>query len=140
LDRKKLEAIFWHKVFDMRIATRDFARNDRNARNGAAFRIPCTHENRIQPKEDKAMESLARYIIRASFSQERMQYHAEVEGHHILTILETTNWGIEGSRGAAILFGLHPNTLRGGMRKLGNICVAEPDIAYIDLLKSHHIS
>jgi len=32
--------------------------------------------NRIQLKEDKAMESLARYIIRASFSQERMQYLA----------------------------------------------------------------
>lgn len=33
--------------------------------------------NRIQPKEEKAMESLARYIIRASFSQERMQYLAD---------------------------------------------------------------
>jgi hypothetical protein len=33
--------------------------------------------NRIQPKEEEAMENLARYIIRASFSQERMQYLAD---------------------------------------------------------------
>jgi hypothetical protein len=30
--------------------------------------------NRISPKDDTTMENLARYIIRASFSQERMQY------------------------------------------------------------------
>ena len=30
--------------------------------------------NRIYPHEDTAMENLARYIIRASFSQERMTY------------------------------------------------------------------
>jgi hypothetical protein len=29
---------------------------------------------RISPKDDTAMENLARYIIRASFSQERMTY------------------------------------------------------------------
>jgi len=32
---------------------------------------------RIQPGEEKAMENLARYIIRASFSQARMTYLAE---------------------------------------------------------------
>ena len=30
--------------------------------------------NRISPDDETAMENLARYIIRASFSQERMQY------------------------------------------------------------------
>jgi hypothetical protein len=30
--------------------------------------------NRISPNDVTAMENLARYIIRASFSQERMQY------------------------------------------------------------------
>ena len=30
--------------------------------------------SRLQPKDEKAMENLARYIIRASFSQERMTY------------------------------------------------------------------
>jgi hypothetical protein len=32
---------------------------------------------RIFPQDETAMENLARYIIRASFSQERMQYLAE---------------------------------------------------------------
>lgn len=32
---------------------------------------------RIQPGEEEAMEDLARYIIRASFSQERMTYVPE---------------------------------------------------------------
>ena len=44
---------------------------------------------------------------------------AEVERSHILKILEKVNWRIEGSKGAAILLGLHPNTLRGRMQKLG---------------------
>jgi len=44
---------------------------------------------------------------------------AEVEKRHILKILEKANWRIEGSKGAAILLGLHPNTLRGRMQKLG---------------------
>ncbi len=30
--------------------------------------------SRILPKDESAMENLARYIIRASFSQERMRY------------------------------------------------------------------
>jgi hypothetical protein len=32
---------------------------------------------RIRPYEEKAMENLARYIVRASFSQERMTYIPE---------------------------------------------------------------
>lgn len=43
---------------------------------------------------------------------------AEVEKHHILKILKKTDWRIEGPKGAAILLGLHPNTLRGRMQKL----------------------
>jgi transcriptional regulator of acetoin/glycerol metabolism len=43
---------------------------------------------------------------------------AEVEKRHILKILEKKNWRIDGPKGAAILLGLHPNTLRGKMRKL----------------------
>ncbi len=32
---------------------------------------------RIRPGDDEAMEKLARYIVRASFSQERMTYLPE---------------------------------------------------------------
>lgn len=44
---------------------------------------------------------------------------AEIEKRHILKVLEKTHWRIEGSKGAAILLGLHPNTLRGRLQKLG---------------------
>ena len=38
---------------------------------------------------------------------------------HILTVLRQTGWVVEGSRGAAKILGLHPNTLRSRMKKLG---------------------
>jgi hypothetical protein len=41
----------------------------------SGFQVLCGQ--RIFPQDETAMENLARYIIRASFSQERMQYLAE---------------------------------------------------------------
>jgi hypothetical protein len=41
----------------------------------SGFQVFCGQ--RIFPQDETAMENLARYIIRASFSQERMQYLAE---------------------------------------------------------------
>jgi len=61
LELKKLEAIFRHKVFRMLSAWKH-----------SGFHVFCG--NLISPNDDTAMENLARYIIRASFSQERMQY------------------------------------------------------------------
>lgn len=43
----------------------------------------------------------------------------EVERSHILSVLEQTQWAIEGERGAARVLGLNPSTLRGRLRKLG---------------------
>jgi len=43
----------------------------------------------------------------------------DVERSHILRVLEEANWVIEGKRGAASILGLHPNTLRSRMQKLG---------------------
>jgi formate hydrogenlyase transcriptional activator len=43
----------------------------------------------------------------------------EVERAHILRILEEAFWVIDGPRGAARLLGLHPNTLRSRLQKLG---------------------
>ena len=39
--------------------------------------------------------------------------------NHILTALEKSGWVIDGPRGAAKVLGLHPNTLRSRMKKLG---------------------
>ena len=44
---------------------------------------------------------------------------ADIERNHILQALEKTGWRIEGEKGAAIMLGLNPNTLRGRMRKNG---------------------
>ncbi len=43
----------------------------------------------------------------------------EVERDHILRVLDTTGWTIEGARGAAAILDLKASTLRSRMRKLG---------------------
>jgi transcriptional regulator with GAF, ATPase, and Fis domain len=43
----------------------------------------------------------------------------EVERTHILRVLEDANWVIKGPKGAARMLGLHPNTLRSRLQKLG---------------------
>jgi transcriptional regulator with GAF, ATPase, and Fis domain len=43
----------------------------------------------------------------------------DVERLHILNVLKTTGGVVEGARGAATILGLHPNTLRSRMKKLG---------------------
>ena len=80
LELKKLEAIFRHKVFKMLLKkgkiTEEMVRM-LSAWKHSGFNVFCG--NRISPNDDTAMENLARYIIRASFSQERMRY-LEKEG------------------------------------------------------------
>ncbi len=44
---------------------------------------------------------------------------AEVQRRHLLVTLERCNWVVEGPRGAAHQLGLHPNTLRSRLKKLG---------------------
>jgi len=44
---------------------------------------------------------------------------AEVERQYIVRALEETRWVIDGPRGAAGILGLHPNTLRSRLQKLG---------------------
>jgi PAS domain S-box-containing protein len=42
-----------------------------------------------------------------------------VERRHIIAVLRQTHWVIDGPRGAAQVLGLHPNTLRSRLKKLG---------------------
>jgi transcriptional regulator with GAF, ATPase, and Fis domain len=42
-----------------------------------------------------------------------------VERAHIVSVLEKTNWTIEGRQGAAKILNLQPSTLRSRMQKLG---------------------
>ena len=43
-----------------------------------------------------------------------------VERNHILSMLEETDWRIQGNLGAAARFGLNPGTLRSRMKKLAS--------------------
>jgi formate hydrogenlyase transcriptional activator len=49
-------------------------------------------------------------------AKERLQ---EVERSHIVSVLRTTGGVVGGGKGAAAILGLHPNTLRSRMKKLG---------------------
>jgi len=75
LELKKLEAIFRHIVFRMFLAkgkiTQEMIRLLSSWRH-SGFHVFCG--NRISPNDETALENLARYIVRASFSQERIQY------------------------------------------------------------------
>lgn len=74
-DAKPLEKVFWHKVFKMLLKkgkiNEDLVKMMQGWRH-SGFNVFCGP--RIQPGDKKAMENLAQYIIRASFSQERMTY------------------------------------------------------------------
>jgi hypothetical protein len=76
--RKDLEEIFRHKVFRMLLSkgkiTEELVSMLMSWRHSGfnVFCGPC-----IYPLDETAMENLARYIIRASFSQERMSYAEE---------------------------------------------------------------
>lgn len=43
----------------------------------------------------------------------------EMERRHIVDVLEQTNWGVSGDKGAAKILGLNPTTLEARMKKLG---------------------
>jgi len=78
VDTKALEQIFRHKVLKMllakgKIKSDMIALLDKWRHTGFnVFAGP-----RILPRNETSLENLARYIIRASFSQERMAYHRE---------------------------------------------------------------
>jgi len=73
LEMKKLEAIFRHRVFKMLLVrgrfTKDLITMFSNWGH-CGFQVFCG--TRISPEEETAMESLARYILRASFLHKRM--------------------------------------------------------------------
>jgi len=77
-ETKDKEEIFRHNVFKMLLSkgriTQDLVNMLLSWRH-SGFNVFCGP--RIQPGDGQAMENLARYIIRASFSQERMTYIPE---------------------------------------------------------------
>jgi hypothetical protein len=78
LDTESLEKLFQRKVVKMLVIkgkiTQEVVKLIMSWRH-SGFNVRCGH--RIQTGDEEAMENLARYIVRASFSQERMTYIPE---------------------------------------------------------------
>jgi len=77
-EAKQLEEIFRHNVFKMLLSKGKIIKELVDmlmSWHHSGFNVFCGP--RIQPGDQQAMENLARYIIRASFSQERMTYIPE---------------------------------------------------------------
>jgi chemotaxis protein methyltransferase CheR len=68
--------------------------------------VLCIPDRLEAPQIHRGMES----------SRKRLE---DVERDHILQILGETKWRIDGPKGAALLLGLNPSTLRSRMKKLG---------------------
>jgi formate hydrogenlyase transcriptional activator len=69
------------------------------------------------------------FVPRAVGSQSAVEQSSpsleEVERAHIRKVLEETSWIIDGPKGGARVLGLHPNTLRSRLKKLG---IARPPL------------
>lgn len=76
-------------------------------------------EGRGMRDETKTADSPASLTPHSSSLPRNGATLESVERDHILNILQQTNWLINGPRGAAQILGLHPNTLRNRMKKLG---------------------
>ena len=78
LNAESLEPLFRHKILSM-LKKRGLIGQTTikliQSWRHSGFNVYCT--DRIYPRDTKSMENLARYIIRASFSQERLNYISE---------------------------------------------------------------
>jgi len=75
---KDLEKLFQYNVFKMLLSRKKITEDRIEMLLGwrhSGFNVFCG--SRIRPNDEKAMDNLARYIVRASFSQERMTYLPE---------------------------------------------------------------
>jgi len=74
-ETRHIESLFRRKVFKMLLSKKKIIEDlvDMVIKwRHSGFNVFCG--SRIQPGDEKAMQNLARYIIRASFSQERLTY------------------------------------------------------------------
>jgi formate hydrogenlyase transcriptional activator len=86
---------------------------------GNVFQLPEGWKADVNAINGNTSPSLEQQARPAVASAEREPTLGEMEKSHILEVLQQTNWRIEGPKGAALILGLHPNTLRSRIRKLG---------------------
>ena len=93
--------------------------NVRELQNVIERAVVLSPDNVLALAPDFAPTSTAPAFARGAPAGEGASSLEEVERRHIESVLIKRNWLIEGDRGAARELNLHPNTLRGRMRKLG---------------------
>ena len=146
LETETLEKLFQHKVLKMLLRkgkiTEEVVKLIMSWRH-SGFNVHCGP--RIQPGDEEAMENLARYVVRASFSQERMTYIPEESK----VVYRSKDWKSEKtfdalewlaamcshvpSKGEQMVryYGYYSNVSRGKRKKQGQEqcipCILEPD-------------
>jgi transcriptional regulator with GAF, ATPase, and Fis domain len=77
-------------------------------------------ERAVITSQGPALKVMDRFdTFRKPAGGQDVQALTDLERDHILQVLQKTGWRIEGEKGAAILLGLNPSTLRARMRKYG---------------------
>jgi transcriptional regulator with GAF, ATPase, and Fis domain len=77
-------------------------------------------ERAVITSQGPALQVLDRFeTFSKPAGEQEVKALADLERDHILQVLQKTNWRVEGQKGAAILLGLNPSTLRARMRKYG---------------------
>jgi transcriptional regulator with GAF, ATPase, and Fis domain len=87
---------------------------------GRVLQLPEECKLSVEPKKPEGVLTASRENS-ASKAEETFQTPKldELVREHIMRVLEQTKWRIEGPKGAALILGLHPSTVRSRMLKLG---------------------
>ena len=87
---------------------------------GRVLQLPEECKLSVEPKKPEGVFTASRENG-ASKAEETFQTTKldELAREHIMRVLEQTKWRIEGPKGAALILGLHPSTVRSRMLKLG---------------------
>ena len=89
---------------------------------GNVRELECVIERAVITSQGECLQVLDRFDTlckKEELADQDVKDIAKLEHDHILMILQRTLWRIEGEKGAAVLLGLNPSTLRARMRKYG---------------------
>ncbi|MDY6849229.1 MAG: sigma 54-interacting transcriptional regulator [Thermodesulfobacteriota bacterium] len=77
-------------------------------------------ERAVITSQGPVLQVLDRFdVFRKPEDEQGLKSLGDLERDHIVQVLQKTGWRIEGPKGAALLLGLNPSTLRARMRKYG---------------------
>ena len=87
---------------------------------GRVLRLPEKWKLSLEPKKpDRLFTTSIRDVASKAEKTFQPAKLEELDREYITRILEQTKWRIEGPKGAALILGLHPSTVRSRMLKLG---------------------